>query len=235
MSTWERGAGHSTSSGDDLFARLFQRATPKHDERLTLNAANHPPQYVELTTEDVGRGPDGALAAVSTDVTSYLREHTSYMEGGGRCAPIEDSPRQLPAPLTFSIEDAWERSSTSTRSSTSSDSASYRAKSADVACESRPGASNLHSVVLQTTTGPELEKSSAAPTDRKRRRHTVSRQLPDLPSVPCEIGGCRAVFGSNRDLLVHQNGPVHYTLPNYYCPLTAAHCPRAPCDHALGG
>lgn len=45
---------------------------------------------------------------------------------------------------------------------------------------------------------------------------------------------CDLTFASALDLLDHQEGPAHFAI-SYYCPLTAEHCPRAPCERAKGG
>jgi len=50
----------------------------------------------------------------------------------------------------------------------------------------------------------------------------------------CGIDGCKRTFDKPRYLIAHQEGPSHLAIP-YYCPLTAEHCPRAPCPRAQGG
>lgn len=53
-------------------------------------------------------------------------------------------------------------------------------------------------------------------------------------SVVCNLDGCTKVFHGTKALRTHQESAAHLAIP-YYCPLTADHCPHAPCDRALGG
>jgi len=59
-------------------------------------------------------------------------------------------------------------------------------------------------------------------------------QLPQPFNGLCGIDGCKRTFHAQRSLIAHQEGPSHLAIP-YYCPLTAEHCPRAPCPRAQGG
>ena len=52
--------------------------------------------------------------------------------------------------------------------------------------------------------------------------------------VACGINGCKRTFRTPRDLTSHQESSAHLCIP-YYCPLTAEHCPRAPCDRSQAG
>jgi len=73
---------------------------------------------------------------------------------------------------------------------------------------------------------------------RKRLRSTTSqprtRTHSNARQRTCNIDGCTRTFRCDRDLIAHQDGPSHLAIP-YYCPLTAEHCPRAPCPKAQGG
>lgn len=54
-------------------------------------------------------------------------------------------------------------------------------------------------------------------------------------TLTCTLEGCtHTPFRTQTDLTAHQEGAAHLAIP-YFCPLTAEHCPRAPCPHALGG
>jgi len=71
---------------------------------------------------------------------------------------------------------------------------------------------------------------------RARELQPGSQRLHAAPAFNgrCGIDGCKRTFDEPRHLIAHQEGPSHLAIP-YYCPLTAEHCPRAPCPRAQGG
>ena len=69
---------------------------------------------------------------------------------------------------------------------------------------------------------------------RHRRLHSTEGAAPRAAgTLNCAIEGCPRMFRDARELVRHQEGPTHLAIP-YYCPLTAEHCPRAPCNRSRG-
>lgn len=100
--------------------------------------------------------------------------------------------------------------------------------------------------VTSTGTAPPQDALPAVPprstlgrAAKASRDDAAAAAAADEPFIPssmhaCELGDCTLIFQDLQSLAGHQDGPAHNSTP-YYCPLTAEHCPRAPCDRALGG
>ena len=101
------------------------------------------------------------------------------------------------------------------------------------------GSAHRHRMVHATTGSSSIELFITTPgyddhdVIRDPPRHSRYKNDLGITLYRCEIGNCNESFTRLDAIQSHQERD-HFKR-SYYCPLTAAHCPNAPCNRAPGG